>query len=213
MQSIEYNYLPLSYILQKINNCLNMGVTRSLKIKNNYAFYSKLLQERKSIFSEIIEINKVGNNANILEKKELIKHKEIDANMLLIVDVKISNHNFFQFKLRYKEYVQQPFFRFDSDGETHRNKVKGIPFESQLITTPHFHKFNENGVEIAYKTDKLLDVNEVKALEDINLCIKHFFHESNIRFNEESFPEIKILSNSLGFSLQDKDPNSNIIFI
>ena len=73
-----------------------------------------------------------------------------------------------------------------------------------------FHKFNENGIEIAYKTDKLLDEKESKALEDINLCIIHFFHESNTRLKEADFPEVKILSNSLGLSFKSDDPNENI---
>ena len=54
---------------------------------------------------------------------------------------------------------------------------------------------------------------EAKALEDINLCIAHFFHESNIRVNEDSFPEVKIMSNTLGFSMTQEDPNENVNFL
>lgn len=82
-----------------------------------------------------------------------------------------------------------------------------------MFTTPHFHKFNENGIEIAYKTDKLLDPKESKALEDINLCIIHFFHESNTRLKDDDFPEIKIQSDTLGFKMTKEDPNQNIDFL
>jgi len=75
----------------------------------NYAFYNKLLAERKSIFTEVIEINKRGNNANMLESKEKVIHPmATDGNMILIVDVKINNHDFFQFKLKYKSFVPAP---------------------------------------------------------------------------------------------------------
>jgi hypothetical protein len=189
-----------------------MASKKNPKVKEDFTFYKKLLEERKSIFSEVIEINNTGNNANTLEKKELLKHDSIDDDMILIVDVKINNHNFFQFKLRYKEYIQQPFFRFDSDGETHRNRIDGIPLEEQSVTPPHFHKFNTDGIEIAYKTEKLLDEKECKALEDINLCIAHFFQESNTRLKEDDYPELKIMTNTLGFSFSVNDPNQNVKF-
>ena len=189
-----------------------MTSKRIKEIRENYEFYNKLLAERKSVFSEVIDINSTGNNANTLEKIEPVKHPSITDDMVLIFDVKVNNHNFFQFKLRYKSFVDQPFFRFDSDGDTHRNKVDGTPLGVQSVTTPHFHKFNSEGLEIAYKTDKLLNDNESKALEDINLCIVHFFHESNIRLNKDEFPEIKIMSNTLGFSFVKDDPNQNITF-
>ena len=76
-----------------------------------------------------------------------------------------------------------------------------------------FLQGNENGIEIAYKTDKLLDPKESKALEDINLCIIHFFHESNTRLKDDDFPEIKIQSDTLGFKMTKEDPNQNIDFL
>lgn len=197
----------------QVINRLIMGTTKSLKVKEDYSLYNRLLEERKSVFTEVIEVNKVGNNANTLSQIEDVKQEVLSEEVILIVDVKLNNHNFFQFKLRCKDYIPNPFFRFDSDGETHRNRIEGIPFEEQAITPPHFHKFNENGIEIAYKTDKLLNEKESKALEDINLCIIHFFHESNTRLKEDDFPEVKIMSNSLGLSFKSEDPNENIDYV
>lgn len=200
------NHKPLEFYL-------TMATKTIQEIKDNYDFYNNLLQQRKSIFSSIIDIKEIGNNNNTLEKIESIKHIGIEDPMFLIVDVKLNNHNFFQFKLRYKEFIEQPFFRYDSDGDAHRNKIQGIPLQQQRITTPHFHKFDKNGIEIAYKTDQLLDERECKALEDINLCIAHFCHEANIRFEEEDFPQVVIGSNTLGLTFEANDPNSNIDFI
>lgn len=211
MQYISINFIYLTFLGQ-VKKRLKMSTKRLNKIREDYQFYNSLLMNRKSIFSEVIEINSKGNNANTLEKIEPLKHVSIDDNMVLIVDVKLNNHSFFQFKLRYRDYVEQPFFRFDSDGDTHRNKIDGIPLVEQIITTPHFHKFNTDGLEIAYKTDKLLNPQESKALEDINLCIVHFFQESNIRLKEDDYPEIKIMSDTLGFSFIKEDPNLNVIF-
>lgn len=198
----------------QVNKWFSMGQNKFPQIKENYSFYNNLLSERKSIFTEVIEINKFGNNNNTLESIEEVTHTVVtNDKMVLLVDVKVNNHAYFQFKLRYKSFVPAPFFRFDSDGETHRNKVDGVELKDQAITTPHFHKFNENGIEIAYKTDKLLDPKESKALEDINLCIIHFFHESNTRLKDDDFPEIKIMTNTLGFKMTKDDPNQNINFL
>ena len=204
-------FVHLSKIGQ-VNFWLHMAQRKYPQVKDNYEYYNKLLSDRKSIFSEVLEINKFGNNANTLSHQEVVSYPNC-KDMFLIVDIKVNNHNFFQFKLRYKDFIPAPFFRFDSDGETHRNKIDGIPLEEQSVDTPHFHKYNENGIEIAYKTEQLRNPEEAKALEDINLCIAHFFHESNIRVNEDSFPEVKIMSNTLGFSMTQEDPNQNVNFL
>lgn len=200
------------HLTVEVNNDFFMGVTKSLKVKEDYSYYKRLLSERKSIFSEVIEINEVGNNANTLEFQEVVEQELLASKMLFIVNVKLDNYKFFQFKIRSKEYIPYPFFRFDSDGDTHRNRVDGVTLVENVVTTPHFHKFNEVGTEIAYKTDKLLNEKEAKALEDINLCIAHFFHEANLRVKENSFPQVKISSNSLGIDFSKPDPNENIAF-
>jgi hypothetical protein len=209
--TIKMLYLPEC---GKPNEWLNMSQKKFPQIQENYAFYNNLLLERKSIFAEVIEINQTGNNRNTLAYSTIVSHPNVeDDAMVLMVNVKVNNHDFFQFKLRYQPFVPAPFFRFDSDGETHRNKIEGIALEQQSITTPHFHKFNENGVEIAFKTDKLKDPKESAALEDINLCIKHFCHEANLRFQEDGFPEIIIGAGTLAFKITKEDPNQNITFL
>lgn len=189
-----------------------MSSKKLIQVAEDYEFYKILLEERKSIFSDVIEINSSGNNIHTLEKVEPVIHSSTTDKMVLIVDVKVKNHNFFQFKLRYQPFIPPPFFRFDSDGDAHRNKIDGIPLSEQVISTPHFHKFHESGIEIAYKTEMLLNPEQSKALEDINACLIHFFNESNTRLKDEDFPEIKIMSNTLGFSLSNDDPNANIDF-
>ena len=68
------------------------------------------------------------------------------------------------------------------------------------------------GVNIAYKTDKLLNEQELKALEDIIFCIAYFFQISNIRLKEEDFPKIIINSKELPFKHIEQDPLLNVKF-
>jgi hypothetical protein len=190
-----------------------MGKEIRTEIKDNYTFYNTLLKERKSIFTQVISISKLGNNANIMETSSDVVHSNSNTEINLIIDVKTNNHNFFQFKLRCTDLSQIPFFRYDSDGDTHRNYDDDIPLSQQQITTPHFHYFNDKGINIAYKTPQLLNEVEMNALQDINLCIKHFCHESNLRFNEEDFPDIQILPDALNLKTTKDDPSSTVNFI
>ena len=52
----------------------SMGKEIVKKFKEDYSTYKILLNDRKSIFESVIDINKVGNNANTLEKIEVIEH-------------------------------------------------------------------------------------------------------------------------------------------
>lgn len=191
-----------------------MGKEIVNKFKEDYSTYKILLHERKSIFENIIEINEVSNNANTLEKIENVKHHTLTNKIDLIVNVKINNNKFFQFKLRCKEYCVVPFFRFDSDGDTHRNYLENTTkLDAQKVEPPHFHIYNEDGLNIAYKTPQLEDSNQKRALEDINFCIYHFFRESNIFLPNEDLPNIKIKGTSLDLDFSNDDPNANMTFL
>lgn len=181
-------------------------------IRDKYDFYNKLLAERKSVFESVIDISGIANNSNFLENNTSISHESIQVDIDFIVNVKINNSTYFQFKLRCRELSDTPFFRFDSDGETHRNYSNDIPLREQSISTPHFHKYNQRGACMAYKTDRLLNEKESKALEDINICIAYFCHESNVRLNQDDFPTVTIRSKEIPLDFSVIDPLSNIKF-
>ena len=90
---------------------------------------------------------------------------------------------------------------------------RSIPFADQQVTTPHFNCYNENCLNIAYKTEQLNNEEERKALEDINLCIAHYCNEANVRLKEDDFPTISILPGTLQLEIVQEDPNSNVKFI
>lgn len=182
------------------------------EISANYDFYNQLLKERKSVFESVISIVNVGNNHNTLEESIPVVHSSYQGPMLLIVNVKKNDSNFFQFKLKCRDICPTPFFRFDSDGDTHRNFIAGLTLPEQQIPTPHFHYYNQDGLNIAYKTPPLLEEDQKKALQDISLCLAHFFQESNINTELEDFCEVKILPQLLPLVIPVNDPHANIIF-
>src|ERR1700733_8118374 len=135
-----------------------MGKIIIPEIRDNYSFYNRLLKERKSIFDSVIGISEIRKNQkNYLINTTEVKHIQLTDKIILTSEVKINNHKYFLFKLRYINLSETPFFHYDSDGATHRNYGnENLPLKEQQVTTPHFNCFNENGLSVAYKTDKLL---------------------------------------------------------
>jgi len=182
------------------------------EIKNNYDFYNGLCKEDKLTNSRVIKLIKPGNNKNILEEATDVRHSRFTNNIKLLVAVKRHNHKFFQFKLRCTDLCQMPFFRYDSDGEAHRNYDSNIRLENQQVTTPHFHYYNEQGINIAYKTPQLKKEETRKALEDIDICVNHFYDEAKL-ISTSGDVNIEIEPNLLNFPAFQEDPNHNVTFI
>lgn len=192
-----------------------MGKSFTRQIREHYALYTDLLNNRKSTNEKNIDISVVkGNNQFFLiNNRVILKHITLAQEIIFISEVKIRNYKDFKFKIRCASLCDPPFFRYDSDGPAHQNYDENIPLKEQSVTTPHFHNFNIRGVEIAYKTSELLNDASRVALEDISLCAAHFCHEGNIRVGENDFPTISILSTTLGLPLVENDPNSGVNFI
>lgn len=191
-----------------------MGKEIIKTFRDDYSTYKKLLEENKSIFDNVIEISETGNNSNILEKIEVVRHNNFDKKIDLIVNVKVNNTKFFQFKLRCKEYCNVPFFRFDSDGDSHRNYLENsTKLDAQKVDTPHFHKYNEEGLNIAYRTPQIENNKQRKALEDINFFVYHFFKECNIELPNKDLPIINIKQGSIDLDFSNEDPNANMTFL
>jgi hypothetical protein len=192
-----------------------MGKSFTPQIRDNYSLYKDLLGNRKSTDERHIDISNVksSNRHFLINDSVLLKHITLSEEIVFISEVKVRNYKDFKFKIRCVSLCKVPFFRYDSDGPTHQNRDENIPLKEQSITTPHFHNFNEKGIEIAYKTNQLLNDASRMALEDINLCAAHFCHEGNIRVDKNDFPTVSILSKTLGLPLIENDPNSGINFI
>ncbi|WP_128547132.1 hypothetical protein [Larkinella soli] len=182
-------------------------------IRNKYGFYRKLLREHKYVFRDRVEVVKTSQDPTYLVGRAYVSHIDLDTSISLKVCVKANDHNFFRFELRCEELGDLPFFEFHSDGCTHRNMDESIPLAEQRVTTPHFHRYNPVGVNMAYKTEQLEQENERKALEDINLGIIHFCHEAKLNLRDDEFPEISILPDALPLHVTQKDPNSTVLFL
>lgn len=102
------------------------------------------------------------------------------------------------FQVLVDEY-SKPILRFDADGASHYdNENENLPLLEREIRTPHFHKFNDEGVEIAYKTEELKQL-EYEVQQDIQtgmnlFCKENYIQDSDgyaviLQRQEEMFPE------------------------
>ncbi len=209
MKKINKNLLSL-----EITQLFSMAEKYFTQVGEKFEFYESLVSGKKNTIHDTINLTSVGNNNKILESNvEVIHCDPLEDSMYLTVEVNKKNQGNFKFKLKYNKFIPAPFFRFDSVGKTHRNKIDGVKMNDQQITPPHFHRFNKEGFEIAYKTEELKNEETAKALRDINFCLAHFCHESNTRVNEDEFPNIEVMPDTLGLQIFEDDPNQNVDFL
>lgn len=179
------------------------------EIRENYSKYEELVKETKSTSISPILLDEIkDNHKNTRIKKVEIQHNTLSERLELSIESKIKNKKDFKFKLRAPNYIGTPFFRFDSDGLAHYNRTPDEELPKQKIDTPHFHKFDSNGRNIAYQTDSLKKENERKALlNDINLCLAHYCDESKTYFNKKHYIEvIQTPQNELDFDNEYDNP-------
>lgn len=180
-------------------------------IRDNYTFYESLVKDLKHLLNDPILLSKTGRNVNFFETEESVKHSKLPNEIEFLVTVRKGNHKYFQFKLRCVDLCGQPFFRFDSDGETHRNYDESIPLSEQQVTTPHFHHYNSKGVNIAFKTPELIHPVIRVKLEEMANCIEHFFDTAKMEVMGGGYPSIRI-TEGLGLTIEEEDPTANVVF-
>lgn len=183
------------------------------EIQSDYTTFVNLVNDRKHTTEKLIYLNDKKPNrqdTNYYDRHLSYPLKDIK----LIIEARQNVKTCFRFKLRCEEFTKEPYFRFDSDGATHRNLDKTLPLSKQIIKTPHFNTFDKGGNGIAYRTDELENPStEAVLLNDITLCFAHFCHESNIRFPQEDFSEIiPFPSDILPLDTNNEDPLANINF-
>ena len=190
-----------------------------------------MIEPNKEILAMIDDYNHFMNSSKKVEtpivvSKPKINHKtSLYSESMLIADYPLGN-SYFTCEVRngnkkdcslqiisnaIKKVV---LFRYDSNGPTHKNSLPHIPLSEQIVTTPHFHKYDNNGFFIAYKTDLLKDSKHSIPLRDIEFGFPYFCQEGNITsVSSEELPTLQVIKEGeLPFDYDDIDPLDGIIF-
>ena len=179
------------------------------EITENYTKYQKLVDDPKLSPISPISLDDIKSNRKDVRIKVVeIEHTTLSEKIELTIESKIQNKKDFKFKLRAPDFTGTPFFRFDSDGVAHYNRDMEVELPKQKVETPHFHKFDSQGRNIAYKTESLIKEKECKALiEDINLCMAHYCDESKTFYNKMDYIEvIQTPNDQLDFNENRENP-------
>jgi hypothetical protein len=184
----------------------------NLKIRNGYSQYLEVVNGQKIATSPITLEKGVVNNSNWLGAEVEVQHSSVSHEIYFIAEKSIKCPTNFKFKLRAQHFAQEPIFRFDSDGATHRNDLESIPLSERQVTTPHFHKFNENGINFANKTDVLKTTADAQAIVmDINFGLAHFSTEANLQDSQGKRPIVQETQTDLPIP-PNQDPVAGIKF-
>lgn len=166
-----------------------MANVANQKIRDDYSHYLEVINGLKTAQSPITLKKGAANNANWLGAQVKVRHETISSQIQFIAEKNVRLPTNFKFKLLAAHLAQEPVLRFDSEGASHRNDLDYIPLPERQVTTPHFHKFNEDGINIAYKTEALKSKGNAEAIiTDVNFGMAHFATEAHLEDDDGKQP-------------------------
>jgi hypothetical protein len=175
----------------------------AVKIQQNFESYCSFVEAAKTINPPAIPLTTITSHAFRKGTADVVC-PNFGGKKYFEVEVNPHNQKRFKFKIFADFFGPAPCFRFDSQGEPHCNPEdgRGLPFRQ--ILTPHFHKFNSDGVEIAFKTPVLEQENQADAIvSDYSLGVAHFCQVGRLNCGDQAYPEIIFDSGELDLSSDD----------
>lgn len=182
------------------------------EVKNQFDFFNELVYEEKIIRDREIILYPKKSNVFWFSGQSNVEHNTINEEIVFIIEQRKTD-NKYGLKLRCQNFINEPYFRFDSDGPAHRNENPKIPLEEQSIKTPHFNSFDESGNYIAYQNETLKNGNEAQIIaNDMNFGISLFCMETNLKLNDKNFPSVTQSVTELEFAEKNSINFDNINF-
>ena len=179
------------------------------KVVKEFERYCQIRIKDKKLCKDSIPLYTKKSHPSNQQGNSFIQFIDGSENADLIIEVNADNTKSFRFRLLCDSFMQEPCYRFDSDGNTHMNPGgNGITLKQRQISTPHFHQYNEKGQNIAYKTDVLIS-EEDDLLNDYNKAFRHFCQEENIKISTDT--TIKLETLPLG-TREFPDPHEGVDF-
>ncbi len=153
--------------------------------------------------------NKNNHPSSLYEEQTLYSVKDLGETMI-DCEVRYKNPNNYSFQILIDHLTNKVLARLDEGNGTHRNNCKDIPLDQQMITTPHFHKYDTKGRFIAYKTQALEETKSSPL--PIQEGFQLFCQEEKISSNNDFAISIEIQENGVLPLEHDNDPLNGIVF-
>ena len=182
------------------------------EIKNKFVFFTELVSGIKIILSKTILLKPKRSNLKWLMGKSEVRHQTKDELIIFLIESSKIN-NKYGIKLICSDLTKEPFFRFDSDGPSHKNNFPDIPLEEQSITTPHFNTFKEDGKRFAYRNKDLKNEDEaIRIMENRDLGVILFCKETNSKLSSNNYPSVFNQEQELSFMEKQNINYDNLNF-
>ena len=184
----------------------------NLDILKNYNQYEEYICNEKFVDKDVILVKeKKPNNRKELFFQSTIISDHPFGNSELLIEAPICLSGKFSAKILTDKMANRMLLRYDSDGGTHRNKFDDIPLSEQSITTPHLHKYDEQGRFLAIKTGSIMrDENKAR---DIETGFRIFCEEGRLLSSVTSdYPQAFIGEMGRGLFEEETDPCEGVNF-
>ena len=182
-------------------------------VRDNYERYTTLIEGHKQTSGPGLDLSQTKGDNKVLHACQIpAVHSDDLIAMWLIAEIRIDRLHDFKFKLRAPTFMGEPLINYDSAGPTHRNEgARSLP--EQIVTTPHFNRYDEQGRRIAYKTAPLTNPGVVLELEDIDRCVIHFYQETQLTHDPAGYPSISLTApGTLPFAHHtNADPHAHVV--
>ena len=176
--------------------------------------YNQYMKTDKYDLTSITVSKPIENHKESLYTKEELHAVHPLGNTYITCEVRNGDQRDCTLQILSDIISKKVMFRYDTGGGTHKNDAPHIPLRMQSVTTPHFHRYDDNGYFLAYKSDKLNDAKESYAFFDIDFGFPYFFQEGIIfASGTRDIPALRVgREGAIPFKYDDVDPLEGIFF-
>lgn len=153
--------------------------TISAVVASSYSVYSSILSGEKHLPDGRLVLDEEDSHPECRRKTVDVILKGQSEPLSLVARGNLTFAQKYSLALFDPSYMQQACCRFDSYGKPHTNFNSGKSLKESRVHTPHFHRFDQNGVEIAYRTP-YLDKHASEVVSNRDKGFKCFLDEENI---------------------------------
>ena len=153
--------------------------TISAVVASSYSVYSSILSGEKHLPDGRLVLDEEDSHPECRRKTvDVILKGQLEP-LSLVARGNLTFAQKYSLALFDPSYMQQACCRFDSYGKPHTNFNSGKPLKESRVRTPHFHCFDETGVEIAYR-NAYIDAHESEIFTDRGKGFKCFLDEEHV---------------------------------
>ena len=190
----------------------NAAVVKQVpKIREEYSAYCEFLAGVKTLALDTVALRE-GGRGGVRQGSVGVSWEGVSGAKRFQVEVSKDFRNGYKVKVFAEWFFPGPCFRFDSQGKAHCNPEDGRGLVARQVLTPHFHRFEQSGIEIAYKSAVLNDAAKAAAIvAQCGLGVAHFCHEGRLGCATRDYPEV--VFDQADWDFAGQDPLAGVAFV